>query len=47
MRGPIATTLQAIGIGCLALAGFTVSLGVGFAVAGVGLVAFGLAAERG
>lgn len=47
MREKIATVLEACGIVALASAGFTVSTGLGLAVAGLGMVAFGLAVERG
>lgn len=47
MRQQIAAVLQASGIAVGAAAGFTVSLGLGLAVLAAGLVAFGVAVERG
>lgn len=47
MRQQIAAVLQVIGIAVGAAAGFTVSLGLGLAVLAVGMVAFGVALERG
>ena len=47
MRSLIATALEAAGVVCGAVAGFTVSLAAGFGVLAVGLVLFGLALERG
>lgn len=46
MRDNVAAGLQVAGIICGVLAGLTVSVGVGLAVACVGLVAFGVAVER-
>lgn len=46
MREKVATALQVAGIICGVLAGLTVSLGLGLAVACVGLILLGLAAER-
>lgn len=47
MRQQIAAALQVAGISILAAAGFSVSVALGLAVTGTGLVAFGLAVERG
>lgn len=47
MREKLATILQASGVASGVAAGFTVSAGLGLAVACVGLVLFGLAVERG
>lgn len=47
MRARIAATLEAVGLLSLTAAGFTVTPGLGFLAAGVGLVVFGLAVERG
>lgn len=46
MRRHIATLLEAAGILTLAGAGWSVSQALGLAVAGVGLVAFGVSVER-
>lgn len=46
MRDRVATLLQAAGVAAVAAAGFTVSATAGLAVAGLGLVLFGLAVER-
>lgn len=46
MRERIAAALQASGLTSLTIAGFAVSSAVGFAVAGVGMILFGLAVER-
>jgi hypothetical protein len=42
----VAAVLQASGVALLAAAGWLVSPSWGLAVAGVGMVAFGVAAER-
>jgi hypothetical protein len=47
MREKVAAALQVAGIAAGVAAGLTVSAGVGLAVAAVGLVAFGVAVERG
>lgn len=47
MREKIAAALQVAGITAGIAAGLTVSLGLGLAVACVGLVVLGLAVERG
>lgn len=47
MRQVIAAVLQAAGLVLGTAAGFTVSVGLGLAVAAAGLVAFGVAVERG
>lgn len=46
MRQNVATALEALGVVAASAAGLTVSLGLGLAVAGLGLVLFGLALER-
>lgn len=46
MREHLATALEAAGVACGVIAGFTVSATVGLATACVGLVLFGLAVER-
>ena len=47
MRQNLAAVLQVAGIGAGVAAGWTVSAGLGLAVAWVGLVLFGHAVERG
>lgn len=47
MRQKLATALEACGVLCGVGAGLTVSVGLGLAVAAVGLILFGLAVERG
>lgn len=47
MQETVAAVLQVCGLICGILAGLTVSLGLGLAVACVGLVVFGVAVERG
>lgn len=47
MRERVATVLEAAGVTTCAAAGFSVSVTVGLAILGVGLVLFGLAVERG
>lgn len=47
MRQQIAAALQVAGLAVLSAAGFSVSVALGLAVAGAGLVAFGVAVERG
>jgi hypothetical protein len=47
MRQKIAAALQVVGIAAGVAAGWTVSAGLGLAVACVGLVVLGLAVERG
>lgn len=47
MRARVAIVLEAVGVASGVAAGFTVSATAGLAVACFGLVAFGLAVERG
>lgn len=42
----VAAVLQASGVAVLTVAGLSVNVTVGLAVAGLGLVAFGVAVER-
>lgn len=47
MRERVATALQVAGIAAGVAAGLTISMTVALVVAAIGLVAFGLAVERG
>ena len=46
MRDVVASALQVLGIAAGTAAGFTVSVGLGLAVAAVGLIVLGVAVER-
>lgn len=47
MREKAAAAIQLSGLAACVGAGLTVSIGLGLAVAGIGLILFGVAVERG